>query len=166
MGNKKNKIIFGLIAVILVILIILLRSCGSGVDNVQTPDVQEPIGNFEVGGKQEGPTVEKVDEDIPTITFSGYGKYTVSNSHPNVELSNPDVNFVDMVFTLTDKESGTIIARTNKVSAGDYVYVNVMDFYKQAGTYTILIDTSTYDADSGEQMNGMHQEMEVTVENK
>ena len=54
----------------------------------------------------------------------------------------------------------------NCVMAGDYVYVNVLDFYKQAGTYNILIDTSTYDADSGEQMNGMHQKMEVTVENK
>ena len=50
--------------------------------------------------------------------------------------------------------------------AGDYVYVKVLECDKQGGTYNILIDTSSYDADSGAQMNGMHQEMEVTVENK
>ena len=68
-----------------------------------------------------------------------------------------------MVFTLTDKDSGTIIARTDKVSPGNYVYVDVSSFYTKAGTYTLLIDTSTYDVETGAQMNGMHQEAEVTV---
>jgi hypothetical protein len=68
-----------------------------------------------------------------------------------------------MVFVLTDEASGKVIAKTNKVSAGKYVYVNVMDFYKKSGTFTILVNTSTYDSKSGEQLNGMNQKIEVSI---
>ena len=44
-------------------------------------------------------------EDIPTITFSGYGKFAVSKERPEVEFSNPATNFVDMQFTLIERLS-------------------------------------------------------------
>lgn len=123
------------------------------------------IGNVDIVDEQQNRPVEsKPESEVPTITFSGYGKYTVNEEHPSVEVSNPEINFVDMVFTLTDQDSGEIIARTDRVAAGKYAYVNVKDFYKEPGVYTILINIATYDAETGEQMNGINQKMEVTVE--
>lgn len=127
------------------------------------PDLPS-IGNFDVTDEQiTRPTEDKKDEEIPTITFSGFGKYTVSEEFPSVELKNPEGNFVDMVFTLTDAESGEMIARTNKVPAGKFVYVNVMEFYKEPGVYTVHINVATFDSQTGAQMNGINQKMEVTV---
>ena len=39
----------------------------------------------------------------------------------------------------------------------------VMDFYKEVGTYDVCINISTVDAETGVQMNGMNQEMQVIV---
>lgn len=165
-------------SVLWVIIILLLITVGvlgvqlSGVldsDNkpinnpTNTPVIEEPIGNFEVTDEQEEKVVEPVPVDDRTITFAGYGKYNVSADNPNVEMKNPEGNFVDMIFTLSDKESGELIARTGKVKSGEFVYVNVMDFYKEVGTYDVCINISTVDAETGAQMNGMNQEMQVIV---
>ena len=153
---------------IMVCLLLCLRSCDT--EQVVNPPVsnnpviEQPVGNFEVSDNQkEKEEVEKVPSEIPTITFAGYGKYSVSADRPSVELKNPDVNFVDMVFTLTDKASGELIARTGKVAAGEFVYVNVMDFYKESGVYDVQVSISTFDSETGTPMNGMNQEMEIVV---
>lgn len=120
-----------------------------------------PFGNFEVGGKRDNKAEEETD-GVEYITFSGFGKYEVSAEYPNVELSNPEGNICDMIFTLSDKETGDVIARTGKVAAGDYVYVNVVDYYTQPGTYIVTVNIESYGED-GNPMNGLDQEMEVTV---
>ena len=128
------------------------------------PVEDAPIGNFEVSDSQkEKEEVEKAPVDDRKITFAGYGKYNVSAENPSVELKNPAVNFVDMVFTLTDKASGEIIARTGKVAAGEFVYVNVMGFYTEPGTYDVQVSISTTDSETGAAMNGMNQEMQIIV---
>ena len=174
MENEKNKkekknglwVIIGILVVVIILL--LLRSCGT--EQVVNPPVsnepviEEPVGNFEVSDKQhEQAEVEPAPVDDRTITFAGYGKYSVSKENPSVEMKNPAVNFVDMVFTLKDKSSGEIIARTGKVAPGEFVYVNVMDFYKEAGTYDVQVVISTTDSETGTAMNGMNQEMQIVV---
>lgn len=166
--KKRNPLWLVIAALVIIIILLLCRSCGTDTQEpinnvVNEPVIEEPVGNFEVGDKKEQPIVEKEEKEIPTITFAGYGKYVVSQENPNVEMKNPAGNFVDMVFTLSDKESGELIARTGKVKAGDFVYVNVMDFYLEAGTYEVCINISAYDSKSGAQMNGMNQEMEIIV---
>lgn len=122
------------------------------------------IGDIDIfDEQQQKPTVPKDDGEVPTITFAGYGKYTVMPDYPSVELKNPEGNFVDMVFTLTDEATGEIIARTGKVPAGKFAYVDVMKFYTEPGVYNVLINVATFDAESGAQMNGINQKMEVTV---
>ena len=69
-----------------------------------------------------------------------------------------------MVFTLTDQATSEIIARTGKVTAGKYAYLDVMKFYQEAGTYMFQINVATFDAETGVQMNGINQKMEVTVQ--
>ena len=55
-GNKQGKkraIITTIIIVIIIIIILLLRSCGTGNSQPSTKEPDSPIGNFEVGDKQE-----------------------------------------------------------------------------------------------------------------
>ena len=153
---------------LLIIILLLLIGFGLmfGTLKMMNPDIVGDlpiIGDIIVGEQQTRPTGPNDKGETPTITFAGYGKYTVSEAYPSVELKNPAGNFVDMVFTLTDEASGEIIARTGKVPAGKFAYVNVMDFYKEAGVYIIRITVSTFDAQTGSPMNGINQKMEVTV---
>lgn len=167
--DNKENVFVEVKSRLLIIILLFLLGCGLlfGVGRNLNPDVIDSlpvIGDFDIFDDQQNkPTSPSENGEIPTITFAGYGKYRVSEKHPSVELKNPEGNFVDMVFTLTDKDSGELIARTGKVPAGKYVYVNVMDFYKNAGVYTILINVTTFDAKTGTQMNGINQKMDVTV---
>lgn len=155
---------------LLVIIILLFGIClglvlpftGTGVPVIDNLPI---IGDFDISDNPIIRPTEPTDSaETPTITFAGYGKYIVNKEYPAVELKNPERNFVNMVFTLTDEATGEVIARTGNVPAGKYAYVNVMDFYKEPGTYTVLINVATFDAETGESMNGMNQKMEVTVE--
>ena len=151
--------------IILLVGLLLCTTLMFGGKNIPVLDDLPVIGNFDIFDDQIIKPTEKPDnEEIPTITFAGYGKYKVSKDYPSVELKNPEGNFVDMVFTLTDEATGELIARTNKIPAGKFVYVNVMDFYTKPGVYNILIKVATFDAETGTQMNGINQKMEVTVE--
>ena len=137
----------------------------TGTGNPAIDDKLPIIGDFDISDTPiVRPTEPTEPGETPTITFSGFGKYTVSKEYPAVELKNPENNFVNMIFTLTDKETGEIIARTGSVQPGKFVYVDVVKFYQEPGTYTILINTATFDGQSGAQMNGMNQTMEVTVQ--
>lgn len=168
--KSKKSILWAIIAIlVIVIILLLLRSCGASPSGVDTPvnqgqeEVQQtPQGNFEVGGKREEPVVEKEPEEVEYITFSGFGKFEVSADAPNVELSNPEGNPVDMIFTLTDKATGDVIARTGKVHSGEYVYVNVMDYYSEKGSYFVTVNIETMNEDNVP-MNGLNQEMEIVV---
>lgn len=150
--------------IIIILLLGLALGIGLCIPGVDTPVVDLPIiGDIVIGDQQTKPVETTPTEEVPTITFAGYGKYTVNEEYPSIEVKNPESNFVDMVFTLTDQATGEVIARTGRVAAGKYAYVNVMDFYTEAGVYTVLINVATFDAETGAQMNGINQKMEVTV---
>jgi hypothetical protein len=166
--DKKENVFVEVKSRLLIIILLILIGIGLlfGTMSMLNPDIVDDlpiIGDIVIGDQQHRPTKPNQNGEIPTITFAGYGKYTVSEEFPSVELKNPAGNFVDMVFTLTDKDSGEIIARTDKVPAGKFAYVNVMNFYKEPGVYTVLITVSTFDAETGTPMNGINQKMEVTV---
>lgn len=167
--RKERRSVGHLVTTILVLLIILiilllLHSCGAL--RATGEEDSTPFGDFSITGQQQQssqPEPEE-DEEKPSITFAGYGKCTVSQATPNIELKNPEGNFVDMVFTVTDRASGTVIAKTDKVPSGKFAYVNVMNFYTQPGTYWLDITISTSDAETGSATNGMNQAVELTVQ--
>lgn len=160
--KKRRGVITAIAIIIIIILLLLLRSCGGQTHQSVDDGV---IGNFTQTDTQQKEEKDNSDEEVtPSITFAGYGQRTVSADHRTIELKNPDVNFVDMVFTVTDEESGEIIARTDKVEAGKFVYVDMLDFYTEPGVYQVDIDISTTDHETGEGMNGLHQDVELTVE--
>ena len=160
-GNTNRCLVVIILTLIIIIILLLMKSCGN-----KSPDNgsknQSPIGNFEISNQIKTNAETHVDKNAK-ITFAGYGKYYISEQAPNIELKNPENNFVDMVFTIIDSDTGSIIARTDKVPVGKFVYVNVMDFYKTTGSHDVKINTSTYDSNTGAEMNGMEQEVEITI---
>lgn len=160
-SEKKNR--FWIIAFFLAIP--LFTCFGIFIsNNFLSKPSNSTMGDFDVVDKpQDNANDDSVARDNGTITFAGYGKYEVSDNRPNIEIKNPAGNFVDMVFILKDETTGEIIAKTDKVASGKYVYVNVLNYYKKTGNYTIILNTLTYDSESGAQMNGMNQKIDISI---
>lgn len=158
--NKKTdkKLYIIILILALAVMLIFIRFSG----NTKNHDIGMMVGDFGVI-EQEIDKTDVLSKESRIITFEGLGEYKISEKTPSMTLKNPEKNFVDMVFTLTDKETGGLIARTDKIPAGKYVYVNVMNFYKQKGVYNIKINISTYDPKTGSAMNSMEQEVRVTI---
>ena len=162
--NKKValfiKITIGLILALAVCLLIF-RACSNDTD--KTND-NSPYGNYEVtDGRKKYEKKDNNSDDAGYIKFAGYGKYEVSKEQPNIELSNPQSNFADFVFTVRDSTTQELIGKTKKVPPGKFVYMNVMDFYETPGVYNVDINISTYDSATDVQLNGVNQKMEITV---
>lgn len=158
--NKYVKIGICLI-VVLITCILIFRSCSS---DVTKSNMENTYGNYEVtDGRIKYKPKDAGDDDIGYIKFAGYGQYEVSKEQPCIELSNPSTNFTDFVFTVKDSESKKLIGKTDKVSPGKFVYMNVMDSYKTPGVYNVDINITTYDSETGAQLNGVNQKMEITV---
>ena len=153
-------LLFGLLAA----SCILVPAVLSDPSDPAEPVDRTPQGTFVVGGKREEPIPEPTEKDVPTITFSGYGRFTVSKKKTDVEFSNPANNFVNMQFTLIDDLTGDVVARTGLVPPGNYVYVNVMEYYKdQKGEFSTSVQIDTFTND-GRQMNGMAEKMVLVIE--
>ena len=155
---------FRFLFLILFIAALLAAACMLFVfSNKQSGDVPSPFGNVAVGRKRES-VEEEMSKDIPTITFAGYRTFTVSKEKPNIEVHNPENNFVSMVFSVEDKTTGDLIARSGKVYPGEYGYINVMDYYKDyTGEKELVINISTFD-DSGKSMNSIKESMKLIIE--
>lgn len=163
-SKRIKAIIIAVVLLILLLLCFLIPRLGGRSPSSESAVDRTPQGNFTIGGKRQASEEAEVPAEVPTITFSGYGKYTVSADRPEVEFSNPAVNFVSMQFTLIDDATGGVVARTGLVPPDNYIYVNVMDYYKdKTGEFemTIQIDTFT---DDGQQMNGMTEKMTLIIE--
>lgn len=159
---KKRKTDKRLYVIILVLALAVMLFFLRFSTKTENHDIGMMVGDFDMTDRgQEKADEQKAENRI--ITFVGLGEYRISDNAPGIEFKNPEKNFADMVFTLTDKKTGKLIARTDKIPAGKFVYVNVMDFYKQKGVYNIKINISTYDPKTGSAMNSMEQEVRVTI---
>ena len=145
----------------LVVCLLIFKSCST--DNAKSNTVNT-YGNYEVtDGRKKYEKEDNISKDVGYIKFAGYGKYEVSEENPNIELSNPSSNDADFVFTVKDSKTQQLIGKTEKVSPGKFVYMNVMDFYKTPGVYDVDINISTYDSGTETQLNGVNQKMEITI---
>ena len=162
--NKKfNKFVIIVICLMIVVLtsLLIFRSCSS---DATKSNMENTYGNYEVtDGRIKYQPKDKDENDMGYIKFAGYGQYEVHKDQPNIELSNPSTNFTDFVFEVKDAESKKLIGKTGKVPPGKFVYMNVMDFYKTPGVYNVDINISTYDTETGAQLNGVNQKMEITI---
>lgn len=162
-SKRFNRLVLVGICLMMLILAALLifRSCSS---DATKSNMENTYGNYEVtDGRIKYKPKDTGDDDIGYIKFAGYGQYEVSKDQPNIELSNPSTNFTDFVFEVKDAESKKLIGKTGKVPPGKFVYMNVMDFYKTPGVHNVDINITTYDSETGAQLNGVNQKMEITV---
>lgn len=163
--NKKTGIrIAAIIAIIILILLCLIKCNGNPRPTPDNVIDTEQTGDVTVGGKKDLPPAEQVKpaSEVKYINFSGYGKVKISERSPEIELSNPEGNEAAFVFTVRDKDTGDLIAKTGAVNPSEYAYVNVYDYYKTTGNFFIEINVDTFGSD-GTQMNGVVQETEVEI---
>ena len=162
--SEKTSMFFKIgicLVVVLIACLLIFRSCST---DANRNNKENTYGKYQVtDGRIKYQPKDKGGNDVGYIKFAGYGQYEVSKEQPNIELSNPDVNFTDFVFTVKDSESKKLIGKTDKVSPGKFVYMNVLDFYKTPGVYNVDINITTYDSETGAQLNGVNQKMEITV---
>lgn len=130
------------------------------------PDAQ---GDVQIGDRmdyiEDAPEPVEPEEKLEdTIAFTGYGKAIVSEKNPYIELSNPAKNFVDFVFTVTDKATGEVIAVTDSVAPGKNAYVNVMDHFRGTQGGIVTIHTATFTEDNTP-ASGMNSEVEIEINN-
>jgi len=150
----------GIVIIILLIIIIflLLRSCG------KSGDQGGSFGDYEITDSVSiSPNTSAGTNQTGTITFAGFCSYKVSQDSPKIRLENPAANRVEMAFTLTDKKSGTLIVKTEKIQPGKYVYINIMEFYPKSGVYDVLIEIATFDPVTGQEKNGLEQTIQIQV---
>ncbi len=163
--KRKRRIITVIIIVIIIIILLLLRRCGEQGGTQGKDDEDSVTGNFVISDEE--PQTDNESSENPfadtTITFAGYDNFEISEDSPNIILKNPEINTVDMVFEVTDKETGEVVALTDKVPPGKFVYVDVTNFYTESGVYYVLVNTSTFDCATGTPLNGMNHEMEIIV---
>ena len=163
-GNKRTNFVIKIgmaTLLILIICLLIFRACSNNNDKSNSDDT---YGEYEItDGREKRETSEKAKNDSGYIKFAGYGKYEVSEENPNIELSNPASNFADFVFTVRDSESQKLIGKTEKVPPGKYVYMNVVNFFKTPGVYSVDINISTFDSVTETQLNGVNQKMEITI---
>ncbi len=161
---RPRFLLWWLLGLVLVALIALLVF-RFGLTNPDTrPDAQ---GDALVGDRIErveedtdpAPEVEKLQD---SIAFSGYGKALVSEKNPYIELTNPEVNFVDFVFTVADKATGEVIAVTESVAPGEYAYVNVMDHFRGTSGGFVMITVATFASDNTPR-SGFNAEVEIEI---
>lgn len=155
---KKRRIIRICVILALIVIILLLKSCQGCQGSSTAPKGPEaPIGEWDSALLP----VEEEEKADRNITFAGYISFTVTEKAPQIDLYNPEINFVDMQFTLRDHETGEIITRTDLIPAGKHAYINVVKYYQKTGTYLVDIATATFDHETGEPYNGMNQQMEI-----
>ena len=162
-SKKFYKLVIIVICLMIVVLtsLVIFRSCTSDANRNNNDNT---YGKYEVtDGRIKYKPKDAGDDDIGYIKFAGYGQYEVSKEQPCIELSNPATNFTDFVFTVKDAESKKLIGKTEKVSPGKFVYMDVVDFYKTPGVYNVDINITTYDSETGAQLNGVNQKMEIIV---
>lgn len=148
------------LALLAVIVLLVLRL--SFTDPATRPD---PQGDFQVGDR-----IERVEEDPDpasentggNIVFTGYGKATVSEKNPSIELTNPAENHVDFVFTVADKATGEVIAVTDSIPPGQYAYVNVLEHFRGTVGGVLTINIATFAADNTPR-SGLNSEVEIEI---
>ena len=100
------------------------------------------------------------------IKIPGYPDMTISSESTDfpITLLNPEENPCNFKFTLSLQETGETLCTTDLVKPGDAIKGVTLDKPIEKGTYTLIINISTYSVDSNSQMNGAQVKSTLTVE--
>lgn len=167
-NNRNNKsIIISLVAVI-VILLCAGVTVGFIMHNNSTSqqETQQQGVVFDSNASHYDGTVENNSNDDSGIKIPGYSDITFTSDSTDfpITLLNPEGNPCNFKFSLSLKETGEILCTTDLVKPGDAISGVELEHTLDKGTYTLLINISTYDVESGGEMNGAQVQTELTVE--
>ena len=168
---EKKSLLFILLLIILIGLLLVsfkvitkyeLFGIGSSNSNSNVTVNNQGVDlEFEEGEdikENSNSTEEKVEQE--SIAIPGYVNVQISDTKPEVSLSNPKGNTVYMKYTL--KEGNKVIYTTKAFAPGKMVKVNLKKLLS-VGEHTITFIIETYDIETQAPCNGAVQEVKVIV---
>lgn len=156
-NNTKSRTV---IITLFVIVIILILSGAIGLMLFNNSNQQESVQPQGVVFDSDAEPYEEEVKDESNgssgIKIPGYPDITFTSDSKDfpITLLNPDGNPCNFKFTLTLKETNETLCTTDLVKPGNAINGVELNNYIPEGTYTLLINISTYDVDSGAEMNG------------
>lgn len=172
MTDKKRNtkiIITALVAVVIVLAgagitmgVLLLNN-----NNTQNQSVPEQQGVvFDNNASHYDKEVSNAGGEAQGIKIPGYPDMTISSESTDfpITLLNPEGNPCNFKFTLSLQDTGETLCTTDLVKPGDAIKGVTLDAPLAKGTYTLIINISTYSVDSNSEMNGAQVKSTLTVE--
>ena len=166
-NNRNNKAI--IISLIVVIVFILCAGVTVGFIMNNNSSYQQEIQQqgvvFDSNASHYDGTVESNNSDS-RIKIPGYPDITFTSDSTDfpITLLNPEGNPCNFKFSLSLKETGEILYTTDLVKSGDAINGVELEHTLDKGIYTLLINISTYDVESGGEMNGAQVQTKLIIE--
>ncbi|WP_294465389.1 hypothetical protein [uncultured Ruminococcus sp.] len=166
--SKKSKAI--IISLIIFIFVLVCVSAAlafvvlNNTDNEQNQAQQGVV--FDGNAYHYEETIKDENSGSNGIKIPGYPDITFTSDSTDfpITLLNPEGNPCNFKFTLSLKETGEEICATDLVKPGDAISGVKLKNTIAKGEYTLLIDISTFDSESGGEMNGAQVQTKLTVE--
>lgn len=166
--RKKSKTI--IISLIIFIFVLVCVSAAlafvvlNNSDNEQNQAQQGVV--FDGNAYHYEETIKDESSGSNGIKIPGYPDITFTSDSTDfpITLLNPEGNPCNFKFTLSLKETGEEICTTDLVKPGDAISGVKLKNTIDKGEYTLLINISTFNAESGGEMNGAQVQTKLTVE--
>lgn len=165
--NKKSRTII----VLLIALIFILFCVGTALtfvllnNNAGEQEQAQQGVVFDSNASHYDGTV-KDESSSSGIKIPGYADITFTSDSTDfpITLLNPEGNPCNFKFTLSIKETGEELFTSDLVKPGDAISGVKLNNTIAKGEYTLLINISTYNSESGSEMNGAQVKTKLTVE--
>ena len=165
-NNTKNRTVIITLFVI-VIALVLFGATGFIIFNNSNQQETTQAQGIVFDSHAEPYEEEIKDESSGSsgIKIPGYSDITFTSDSKEfpITLLNPEGNPCNFKFTLTLQETDETLCTTDLVKPGDAIKGVELNDCIPEGTYTLLINISTYDVDSGAEMNGAQVKANLTV---
>lgn len=161
-SKRNNRIALVILLIgIIVALIILLKGCNGGSDDIATVNP----GNIAIA---EGDDISKIPqkEDVnyeESIELPYLSTATVSDTYNIVPLQNPEGNTVYMAFTVSYNNE-IIYTSDGAVAPGEYVAWYPKETFTDAGEYDVVINIANYDSVDYSDCSSANIECHLTVQ--
>ena len=166
--NKKSRTII----VLLIALIFILFCVGTALtfvllnNNAGEQEQAQQGVVFDSNASHYDGTVKNESSGSSGIKIPGYADSTFTSDSTDfpITLLNPEGNPCNFKFTLSIKETGEELFASDLVKPGDAISGVQLNNTIDKGEYTLLIKISTYNSESGSEMNGAQVTTKLTVE--
>lgn len=164
---KKVGIGVGLVIVAAVIILLLLRSCGTPVDDHGGIEFDPSATE---GGWDEADMDairdslnEKVEEGMINISMNTSPVFSDGESAGSLMIVNSDVNRYPISVEISRNDTGEVIYTSKAVPVGSKIEADKLDVVLDAGTYECTAMFTNLDPDTGDKLGSAGVVIELTV---